>query len=221
MAVFRLAAASTVLSAQTARVLVVTGGHDHDPSFYGLFEGDPGIEATVNPHPNAYLKDFEKRFDVLVLYDMLVNLEEARQAHLRRFAESGKGIVILHHAIGDYENWQWWWEEVAGGRFLPSMTYIHGRHQKIHVVKQHPVTAGVRDFEIEDETYKGIHISPKNDVLLRSEDPTSDGPVAWVSSFAQSRVVCIQLGHERKAHQNPTYRKLVTNAITWSGQQPR
>ena len=45
---------------------------------------------------------------------------------------------------------------------------------------------------------------------------TSDGPVAWIGPCATSRVVSIQLGHDRHAHGNPAFRKLVRNAILWA-----
>jgi type 1 glutamine amidotransferase len=52
---------------------------------------------------------------------------------------------------------------------------------------------------------------------LRTKDPTSDGPVAWISPYKKSRVVVIQLGHDEQAHLDANYQKLVHNAILWSG----
>ena len=56
-------------------------------------------------------------------------------------------------------------------------------------------------------------ISPQNTVLLTTTNPLSDGPLAWISGYAKSRVVAIQLGHGREAHLEPGYRALVRNAI--------
>src|SRR5690242_15707410 len=80
------------------RVRVVTGGHDHDSDFYSVFDDD-GIKAVVDPHPLAFASDWRKRADVLVLYDLVQELEPKKQANLRDFVESGKGVVVLHHAI--------------------------------------------------------------------------------------------------------------------------
>ena len=69
-----------------------------------------------------------------------------------------------------------------------------------------------------DETYKGMWISPEATVLLRTNDPTSDGPVAWISPYAKSRVVYIQLGHDHTGRmEHPNYKALVKNAILWAG----
>ena len=60
-------------------------------------------------------------------------------------------------------------------------------------------------------------ISPDVKVLLRTDAPTSDGPVAWISPYTKSRVVYIQLGHGESAHLYPAYRVLVQDAIRWTG----
>jgi type 1 glutamine amidotransferase len=53
-------------------------------------------------------------------------------------------------------------------------------------------------------------------VLLRSDHATSDGPVAWISPYEKSRVVYLQLGHDRNANLNPNFQRLVRNAIYWA-----
>src|SRR5215813_5044268 len=82
------------------KTLVVTGGHDHDSDFYSVFD-DEAIRAVVDPHPAAFSGDIRKRFDVVVLYDMMKTMDEKRRKNLQAFVESGKGVVVLHHAIGD------------------------------------------------------------------------------------------------------------------------
>jgi hypothetical protein len=62
-------------------------------------------------------------------------------------------------------------------------------------------------------------ISPQASVILRTNNPTSDGPLAWVSPYGKSRVVYIQLGHDQLAHRHPAYQKLVRNAIRWSARR--
>lgn len=203
------------------RLLLVTGGHEHDLDFYSLFD-DPGLKVTVDPHPAAFSGDIRRKYDVLVLYDMVRTLDEPRRANLRAFAESGRGIVALHHAICANVDWPWWYEEVVGGRYLfepfggKLSSYEHDRVQTITTVTDHPVTRGLGSFRIIDETYRHLWISPSVRVLLRSDDPTSDGPVAWISPWTKSRVVYIQLGHDRQALLNPNYRRLIRQAIEWA-----
>jgi len=206
------------------RVLVVTGGHDYPVSFYTVFEevDDLRWEHATSNHA-AFKDDIRDKVDVLVLYDFTSEITEAERANLKNFVEGGKGLVVLHHAIADYQDWEWWWKEVVGGKYLmkpegglPASTYKHDEEQCVHVVMDHPITAHVGTLHLWDETYKGMWISPNVKVLLRSDNPTSDGPVAWISPFPKSRVVYIELGHGETAHRHPGYRNLVQDAIRWS-----
>lgn len=209
-------------SPHPVRTMVVTGGHDHVTSFYSLFTGGD-LRVTVNPHPAAYVRDLRPDYDVLVLYDMIQQLDDVQRKNLRDFVEAGKGVVALHNSIADFNDWTWWWHDVVGGRYLlkpdagmPASTYKHDVEQAISVVADHPVTHGLPPFHLADETYHGMWISPDVEVLLRSDAPTSDGPVAWISPYRKSRVVFIELGHDRQACNYPPYRQLVHNAIVWA-----
>lgn len=230
-------AAATVGSLHAApsgsvRVLLVTGGHGHEPSFYSIFDAQadsdaqPRMTVNVEPHPFAFRSDFTRGYDVLALYDMVQfdEIEEARRRNLQKFVESGKGVVILHHALCSYNSWEWWWRSVAGVRYLQkpdgaqtASTYRHDENLRIRPASDHPVLAGVGPMEFVDETYKRMWMSPTNKVLLTTDNPTSDGPVAWVSAYEKSRVVVIQPGHGREAHLHPGYRRLVRNAVLWNG----
>jgi hypothetical protein len=198
--------------------MFVVGGHDHDPSIYAALDGNPEIRINVNPHPKAFEGGMCEKYDVLVMYDLMAGLSGKRRAHLREFAEAGKGIVVLHHALASNDDWPWWYEEVVGGRYLlDKSTYKHDVELTVQAAAAHPILKNVPPMRLIDETYKGMWISPRNTVLLKTDEVTSDGPVAWVSSYAKSRVVVIQLGHDRQAHEYPPFRQLVQNAILWAG----
>lgn len=207
------------------RLLVVTGGHEYATTFYTVFEGAADLHwnHAVSNH-EAFKSDLRKDYDVLVLYDLSQEISDTEKTNLRDFAEAGKGIVVLHHAIADYPDWEWWYKEVVGGKYLlkpfgamPPSTYLHDQEACVTRVMDHPITAHIGTMHLWDETYKGMWISPDVKVLLRSDAPTSDGPVAWISPYPKSRVVYIQLGHGESAHLYPAYRVLVQDAIRWTG----
>ncbi|HUU30416.1 MAG TPA: ThuA domain-containing protein [archaeon] len=208
------------------KLLVVTGGHDYDTEFYTLFE-QPGLawEHAVSNH-EAFSSDIRDRYDVLVLYDLSNEISDSEKENLRAFVESGKGIVVLHHAIADYTSWPWWYKEVVGGKYLleaegdmPASTYKHGVELFVTPAARHPVTADLGALHLWDETYKGMWISPEVQVILKTDEVTSDGPVAWVSPYGKSKVIYIQLGHDRMAHLYPGYRELVRRAVLWSAER--
>jgi type 1 glutamine amidotransferase len=206
------------------RLLVVTGGHDYETSFYTLFEGQDDVAWThAASNKEAFRRDIRPGFDVLVLYDSSRELDEAGRTNLRAFVEGGKGVVVLHHAIVDYPDWAWWYRDVVGGRYLekpdgtlPASSYKHDVELFVEPAMQHPVLTDVGQMHITDETYKGMWISPDVKVLLRTGHPTADGPVAWISPYQKSRVIYLQGGHDSAALRHPAYRKLVRNAILWS-----
>ena len=217
---------STFQAVTPIRVLVVTGGHTYPTAFYTVFE-QPGIawDHAVSSE-EAYRGDLRERYDVVVLHDMPKTLTETGQQHLRAFAEAGKGIVVVHHAIVSYPDWEWY-RDLIGARYFeqpqgarPASTYRHDEQMRIAITARHPVTEGLAPFTVLDETYKGMWLAPTNTVLLTTDNATGDPPVAWVSAYPRSRVVTIQLGHGPESHRDPSFRRLMLNAIRWTAAGP-
>jgi type 1 glutamine amidotransferase len=202
------------------RLLVVTGGHSYEPSLYKLFDSfawthEFGIDA-------AFRKDLREEYDALLLYNLEQKISEASRGNLRAFIESGRGVVILHHAIANFQDWQWWFEDVAGGKYLlkpeggkPGSTYTHDIDIVVRPVGKHPIIAGIPEFRIRDEGYRGKWMAPGVNIVLEGESPHSDPQLAWVSAYPKARVAAIMLGHDHWAHEHPAFRQLVTNAVNW------
>ena len=102
---------------------------------------------------------------------------------------------------------------------LPASSYKHDQDFVVKPVAKHPILAGVAEFHVRDEGYKGLWVSPEAKVLLEVDHPAADRPLAWVSPYAKARVACILLGHDHYAHQHPMYRLLVHNALRWAAGQ--
>jgi len=208
------------------RALLVSGGHDHESSFYGVFEKWRDVRVNVDPHPVAFRNDLRKNYDVLVLYDsiQMEQLTEKHRQNLRDFVEAGKGVVVLHHAIVDFGAWEWWWKEVVGGKYVlkaepgfEASQYLHDVELVVTPKPGHPITKGLPQMRVFDETYKKVWHREDVQVLLTADHPTSDVEIGWVSPYAKSRVVYLQLGHGRESHELPWYRTLVRRAVLWVG----
>jgi type 1 glutamine amidotransferase len=213
--------------ADAVRGLLITGGHDHETSFYTLFHGhDDLARMPVTSSATAFQGDLRGKYDVLIMYDFSRDLTETGKKNLRDFVESGKGIVVLHHALLNYQDWPWWYQDVVGCSYrlrregdMPSSTYKGNQKISIAPEGKHPITREFDPFHVVDETYKHMWFSPKVRPLLTTDNPNSDRLLAWVGPCATSRVVAIQLGHGPTVFSDPSYRTLVHNAILWSAGQ--
>jgi type 1 glutamine amidotransferase len=206
--------------AGTVKALLITGGHDHDAEFYTIFDGYKELDALpVLTSAAAFKADIRGEYDVVIMYDFSRDLDDAGKKHLREFVESGGGVVVLHHALLNYQDWTWWDDEVVGGSYRltkPSSRVKNDQQIDATPVAGHPVTAGIAPFHIQDEAYKNLRMSPKVRPLLTTDNPTSDTNLAWLGPQERYRVVAIQLGHGRTAFAHPSYRSLVHNAVLWA-----
>ncbi len=213
------------------KVVVVTGGHgfEHDP-FFKVFDGMETVnyvEAVQKDHSELFEDISGWDYDVMVFYSMTQNISPKRRKNFVKLLSQGVGVVALHHTMGAYQQWPEF-KKIIGTKYYLNETvedgathgkgsFLHDVDMKVHVAnKSHPVTKGMRDFAIHDETYKNCWFDEKNRVLLTTDHPTSDKTIGWVRRYRKARVCTIQLGHDSKAYANSNYRQLVERAILWT-----
>lgn len=223
IALLALSTAACAADPRPVQVKVVTGGHNHEASFYAIFEGDPRLAVDVDPHPGAYEYDLIPGVDVLVLYDTVDAVSKQKMERIRSFVDAGRGLVVIHHALADFSDWAWWGDEVVGGRWFtratgeqPKSGWKHDVPLTVVPVRDHPVTSGIDALHLVDETYKNVWISPKVTILMKTDEPTADGPMVWIGPHPKARVVYIQPGHGRSTHLDPGFQRLVRQAILWA-----
>jgi len=213
------------------RVLVVTGGHDFDrPPFVTMLDSLAGIEYREVTHPQAndwYAADKAATYDVLVLYDMNQDITDQQKANFLDLLQKGKGLVVLHHALADYQNWDEFLK-IAGGRYhlapwvkdaqqQPASTFQEGVDIKVHIADpDHPIIQGLTDFTLHDEVYGGYSVLPAVHPLLTTDHPQSTSTIAWTNTYGKSRSVVIQSGHGRRAYDDANYRRLLLQAMQWA-----
>lgn len=212
------------------RVLVVTGGHSFERKpFLQMFKDNPDITCQAVEHPHAqgwWTAQAAKQWDVLVLYDMHQEISEAAKADFVARLKQGKGLVVVHHAIADYQGWPEYWKIVGAHYYLAATNingvskarsaYKHGVDFTIHVADpKHPVTRGVKDFQIHDETYRLFDVADDCHPLLTTDEPQSNKIIAWAKTYKKARVVYLQSGHDHFAYENPNYRQILGQAIGW------
>ena len=79
-----------------------------------------------------------------------------------------------------------------------------------------PIVSSIVPMHVRGEAFQGMQVCQGHQGPADHQNPKSDGPIAWISPYAKSRVVYIQLGHGREAFTYPGYRRLVKNAVLWT-----
>lgn len=216
--------------ADSLKLLVVTGGPtlryqiDLVPtSFYSLFTGYKNLFWDHATHDEAaFQTDRLSDFDVVLLYNRSDSISTTSKQNLMKYLESGKGLIVLHHALGSYNNWEWWWKEVVGGKYqmqenppFPKSDFKQGEKINMIAQKDHPISTKVGKFSFIDETYKNLWISPEAEILYKTDNSNSDGPTVWIGPYKKSKVIIIQPGHAGSAHSDSNYRNLIYHSILW------
>jgi type 1 glutamine amidotransferase len=176
-----------------------------------------GTSRFVEPRPET------AQTDVYVFYTAGGLFDTAQQQALLDAVKAGKGIVALHGAniMG--------WEgdglapayrplfELLGNRYLSHGPGHHEGRHTIEIVAEHPITAGLDDFDLFDEYYE-FELADDN-VTVLAQRHRDDGvviPVLYVREVGRGRVVYLALGHDMRSWGEPTVRALVRQAITWA-----
>ncbi len=209
-------------------LLVVTGGHAYDTAeFIQMFESFQDVNASYALKPDAWeMLDAGEAFDVIAFYDMWMEpiTDREKEIFLREF-EKGTGMVFLHHSLASHPEWPEYVQLIGGKymhpKYIPDSSlwsdYRHDIVLNVKVLDQsHPVTEGMDDFEILDEGYSHTTRLPGVQPLLETSHPDCDRYIGWTHPVKNSKVVYLMGGHDKHAYENPSFRKLVSNAINYT-----
>lgn len=202
------------------KAAVITEWHPFDVmNFQRLFWRFDDVEA----YPQAwdiFVQDPNRdEYDVAVYYNMSFPAPPADDPR-RRYVENdlggtGQGVVLLHHAILSYENWPQW-NGVSG---TTERAFRYFRDQELHcrvVERAHPITRGVDDFTIVDESYTMAEPDTDNQILITTEHPKSLRALAWTRTYRSSRVFCYQSGHDNTTWSDNNFQTVLQRGILWA-----
>jgi len=215
------------------RAVVVVGGHGYDKkAFPGLFRGHDDITVEIRPQkekgkPGLFEDISDWPYDTIVLYNFRNRLSAAERKSFLQLLDRGVGLFVLHHAIAAYPGWEQWDKMIGCKYYLqptetdgvkhPRSTWKHGVDIPVHVADaNHPITRGMKDFTIHDETYGKWTYYPGSRVLLTTTCPINVKQLAWVKTLRKSRLFFFQLGHDNHAWTNESFRRVVAQGIRWT-----
>jgi len=210
-------------------ILVVTGieypGHpwrQTAPALAEIVAKDPRMDARVVEDATLLESLDLGKYDAIILNYM--NWErsdagpEAREG-LRKFVDSGKGLVLVHFACGAFQGWPEFVKIV--GRIWGPKARPHDPFGKFRVditALDHPITKGLKPFDTEDELYTCLVGDTPIQVLAtaKSKVDSKDYPMAFVVSYGKGRTFHCVLGHDAKCIQNPPVAELYRRGTAWA-----
>jgi type 1 glutamine amidotransferase len=201
------------------QVLVLVGGHGFpEKPFHQLFNSFPDMKCTFVEEKvggEAFDNIDHWPYDAIVLYNHNKNPSEKRRQNFLKLMDRGVGLVVLHHGLHAYRDWPEF-QKMTGLTSFVSQAKDDVAFT-IHVEDpQHPIVKGLRDFTVKEETYKGHRIDPRMHVLLTTREPTNYRALAWVHTYRNAPVCCLQLGHGESIYGQKEFRTILGNAIRWS-----
>jgi type 1 glutamine amidotransferase len=203
-------------------VIVITGGkiYSTPDDLMKVFDTPDFIATPLRQSVGG--EAFENidnwKYNVIVFYNAYQMITDKQQQNLLKLTDKGVGIAVLHHACLAYEKWA----EYA--RIIGMVPEAPGAKQnvryRVHVADpRHPITQGIQDYDLTDETFSGYRTDPLNHVLLTTSEPSSTKIIGWTRTYRNSRVFYIQNGHDNAAFSTPAYKTIVQRAVRWVGGQ--
>jgi type 1 glutamine amidotransferase len=209
--------------------LLLAGDHYHDPQHAFAGVGDVlremGAQLTCTTAYADLGEEALRGQDLLVILrdgiEYPAGLDAApvpwmrpeQERAIEEFVLRGRGFLALHNAGWAYP-WKDGYRRTLGGYYIghPPLAPFH-----VEVVNaQHPVTAGVASYEIEDEQHM-LHCDyDRVTVLLVSQGQDGRGSVSgWAHEMGRGRVVYLPHGHTLEVIRHPANLQLVRNAARW------
>lgn len=225
----------TFATTSKIKTAVVTGAHPFDvPGFHALWRSLEGLDVYIQGLDD-FASDVGKvrdRYDAVVFYHMVTatppEAAEGQPWYQRRqrqamesLGETPQGIVVLHHALLAYPEWPLW-SELVGCEDRRISSYHMSQRIGVRVAgAEHPITRGLQDWELGDETYVMRDAQPEqgNTVLLTTGYEPSMRTLAWARQYRSSRVFCFQSGHDRQSWEDRSFRRMLLQGIQWCAER--
>ncbi len=194
------------------------GAHDH-PAFLKDWSKLLKERGAVVDGALAFPTDDQmKKADVIVFYAANAgSMKPEERAALARFRKRGGGLVFIHDAVCG--NDAHWFKTVTGGAWEHKHSrWFEGHFDLSYSDKDHPVSKGAGNFELDDEIYWKLHFHPKAQVLAKTNCKHAPGsPQIWSLEEGKSRTFSSIPGHWHATFSIPQYRAILLRGIAWAG----
>ena len=208
------------------QVAVIVEKHPYDVvSFQKMLDSLSDCDCYVQPF-DLFVQDDENKniYHTVLYYSMFWDCPPIDSPIMKYMAgeigSTNQGIILLHHALLSFQGWDLY-TDVSGQRNRGEdglFKYSQNQSANQFILDAgHPITAGVSDFNIIDETYiMGEPEEPGNTILITTDNEKSIKNIAWTRLYKNSKVFCYAAGHDNNAFADSNFRKILHNAIRFT-----
>jgi len=195
-----------------------------------------GRASYVTENAAIFNDEQLQRFSVIVLNSTSGDfLTKDQRAALAGFVARGGGVVALHAAGDGSHTDSWYTDSIIGAKYVGHPGGADQFQSARIIVDQpdHPAMAGVTlPWSPVDEwySYAASPAARGMTVLARIDEASyrpgarlamGSHPVIWINPSTNGRVFYSALGHSPEAYDDPNYRRILANAISWAGYRAR
>jgi type 1 glutamine amidotransferase len=230
------------------KIVLVAGRQSHGPGDHEFFAGCALLMKLLQQTPGVFPvmardgwpkdpKTFENAKTVVFYMDGGGGhpiIQKDHKEAVQKLIDAGVGFVNLHYAV-EYPksqsehvfNW-------LGGYYETGFSINPHWKADFKSLPEHPITRGVKPFQIQDEWYFNIRFVPdatgvvpilkatppddKRGTPAAKEHPGREEIVGWAYKRPIGRSFGFTGGHFHRNWGDENFRRLVVNAILWSAQ---
>jgi type 1 glutamine amidotransferase len=214
-------------------VLILSGRNNHEwqkttPFLEKMFSQTGFFKTEITNQPDTLkFSDFEK-FDVVLSNwnswpENDLRWPEQTEKALLQFINNGGGFVTFHSSTSVFYKWPEF-QEISTAAWIMDTTN-HGKLSETQVEisnTEHPVTQGLKGFEIFDELWINASKNNKFEVLgtATNEELIKNGmksqPAIMVVGYGKGRIFHTILGHDLKAMESAGFQDLMIRGTEWA-----
>ncbi len=224
--------------------LVVRGGWDgHQPveatNLFLPFLAEHGFTVRVEESPAVYADaDVMAEVDLVVQCMTMSTIEAPQLAGLVAAVQAGTGLAGWHGGIADSYRASADYLQLIGGQFahhaaaMPpgertgeqADNYVPHRIELTPAAADHPITAGLSDFELTTEQYWVLTDDYVDVLATTTTAPRPWGawkrpvtcPAVWTRQWGEGRVFVCTPGHRVEVLEDPNVRTIVERGLLWA-----
>ena len=202
------------------------------------FLAEQGFDVRVEDSPAVYADAaVMTATDLVVQCVTMSSIEKDEFEGLRAAVEAGTGLAGWHGGIADSYRNTASYLHLVGGQFAEhpgkhpderqgdaSDNYVPYRVELTEAGREHPITAGVADFDLTTEQYwvladDYIDVLATTTQAVRAWDPWTrpvTSPAVWTRQWGRGKIFVCTPGHSMDVLDDPTVRGIIERGLLWA-----